>query len=156
SRFKSPDGGRTIDLASEKVIIAFDKVNRDHNGGDLHFGKDGFLYITTGDGGIQHDPDGNARNPNDLPGKVLRIDVNKRKNDDIQFDSPDDNPFKNGGGRPEVYATGFRNPWRMSFDREKGDLWLGDVGQNGFEDIERVDKGSFHGWNIKEGLSCHA
>src|SRR5262249_38720588 len=124
--------------------------------GDLHFGKDGFLYITTGDGGVQHDPDGNARNTNDLRGKVLRIDVDKRAGADVQYDTPADNPFKGGGGRPEVFAYGFRNPWRMSLDRANGDIWLGDVGQNAYEDIEHVKKGESHGWNVKEGLSCHA
>jgi glucose/arabinose dehydrogenase len=155
SRFVSKDGGATVDPASERVLIAFDKVNRDHNGGDVHFGPDGMLYVSTGDGGVQHDPDGNARNPNDLRGKVLRIDPNKRQGE-AEYGIPADNPFAIGGGRPEVYAFGFRNPWRFSFDRKTGELWLGDVGQNAWEDIERVEKGQFYGWNVKEGLACHA
>jgi glucose/arabinose dehydrogenase len=160
SRFTSPDGGRTLDPNSEVVVLDISKenngTNRDHNSGDLHFGPDGFLYISVGDGGAQHDPNGNARNLADLRGKVLRIDVDDRRNADIQYGVPADNPFIEGGGRPEIFAYGFRNPWRFSIDRETGDIWVGDSGQNSFEDVELVKKGQFHGWNVREGLSCHA
>ena len=118
-----------------------------HNGGQLAFGPDGLLYIGLGDGGGSNDTFGNGQNTNSLLGKILRVGVDP-------FFIPSDNPFENGGGAPEVYAYGLRNPWRFSFDRTTGRLFAGDVGQNAREEVDLITLGGNFGWNIMEGSIC--
>ena len=134
-----------------------------HNGGMLAFGPDGFLYIGVGDGGSGGDPDNHAQDPHSLLGKILRIDVHGTGVDDIYrpvpYGIPPGNPFARGGGAPEVWDYGLRNPWRFSFDRESSDLWIGDVGQNAYEeiDLERAGgKGGVnYGWSAFEGAHTY-
>jgi glucose/arabinose dehydrogenase len=151
SRFSSSDGGATIDPASGQVLIDFDQPFENHNGGSTVFGPDGFLYLGLGDGGSGGDPQGNGQNTNVLLGKLLRIDVDSAS----PYAIPPTNPFATSGGRPEVYAYGLRNPWRFSFDRVTGDLWLGDVGQNAWEEVDRIQSGGNYGWNHREGMHCY-
>lgn len=150
SRFHSSDGGRTIDPDSEQVVLAVEQPYSNHNGGDLAFGPDGYLYFGFGDGGSGGDPQGNAQDPDTLLGKLIRIDVDGGD----PYAIPADNPFAAGGGRPEIFALGLRNPWRFSFDRDTGALWAGDVGQNLWEEVNRIERGKNYGWNIKEGPDC--
>jgi len=139
------------------IVLAIDDFASTHNGGMLEFGRDGYLYIGTGDGGGQGDPQGNAQNPDALLGKVLRIDVDHPAAGK-QYGIPADNPFAAGGGRPEVFMLGVRNPWRWSFDAATGDLWLGDVGQAQVEELDVLAAGSQRGanlgWNMFEGHGC--
>ncbi|NPV89291.1 MAG: glucose sorbosone dehydrogenase [Firmicutes bacterium] len=137
---------------SAKVLLAFPQPYSNHNGGNLAFGPDGYLYIATGDGGSQGDPQKNAQNRGSLLGKILRIDVDK-PGADKPYSIPGDNPFfgNTQGFREEVYAYGLRNPWRFSFDRERGWLWAADVGQNKIEEIDIIQKGANYGWNLMEG-----
>lgn len=166
SEFTSADGGATLDADSERVLMTVDKPANNHNGGNLAFGPDGFLYIGLGDGGGAGDPQGNAQNPLRLLGKMLRIDVDVQPGG-APYGIPAGaagNPFAsnppcnvNGIGAqncPEIYALGFRNPWRWSFDRQTGELWVGDVGQSSFEEINRVERGANYGWDIREGAHC--
>ncbi len=170
SEFFTADGGQTLDPASERILIAIDKPEGNHNGGNIAFGRDGFLYIGTGDGGggnDQHGSIGNAQLLTTLLGKMLRIDVDVGAGA-LLYGIPIDNPFAvnapcpTGTGTascPEIFALGFRNPWRWSFDRQNGDLWVGDVGQGAREEIDRVVLGGNYGWRCFEGtrdtgLSC--
>ena len=137
--------------ASEAVILEIAQPFANHNGGQLAFGPDGYLYIAMGDGGSGGDPFRNGQNKNALLGKILRIDVKDR----TKYVVPPDNPFANGGGRGEIFALGMRNPWRFSFDREGGALWVGDVGQDRYEEIDLVTKGGNYGWNVMEGNHCY-
>jgi glucose/arabinose dehydrogenase len=150
--------GGTVDAASEVVLLTIDQPEANHNGGHVVFGPDGFLYIGIGDGGGANDPHppiGNAQRTTTLLGKVLRIDVTPVGG----YDIPADNPFfsaakcdADGTGAlacPEIYALGLRNPWRFSFDTDT--LWLGDVGQNQREEIDRVALGGNYGWRCFEG-----
>jgi glucose/arabinose dehydrogenase len=145
------------DPESEKVIIAIGHPTfQNHYGGQVAFGPDGFLYIGPGDGGGGGDPDGNGQNRAALLGKILRIDVESGA---LTYNIPATNPFVNDpSARPEVWAFGLRNPWRFSFDSATGDLFIGDVGQNLFEEINRQPGssagGENYGWNIMEGLHC--
>jgi uncharacterized repeat protein (TIGR03806 family) len=150
SEFKMTAAG-IIDRASEKVILEITQPYSNHNGGDIKFGKDGYLYIGTGDGGSANDPQGNGQNLAALLGKMLRIDINNGS----PYSIPADNPtFRTPGARKEIYAYGLRNPWRYSFDRVTGKLWAADVGQNALEEINIIEKGGNYGWKIMEGTQC--
>ncbi len=152
SRFKVTDTDPPrLDAASEEIVITF--VGGGHNGGDMHFGHDGFLYISTGDASGPNPPDTatTGQDCSDLLSSVLRIDVNK-KDEGKNYAVPKDNPFVGVKDvRPEIWAFGFRNPWRMSIDRKTGELWLGDVGWELWEMVHRVEKGGNYGWSIVEG-----
>lgn len=137
----------------EKVLLRIPKKFRNHNGSQVAFGPDGFLYLSTGDGGSAGDPDGNGQNTDALLGKMLRLDVDAAPAA-TGYGIPKDNPFATGGGRPEIFAWGLRNVWRFSFDRKTGDLWAGDVGQNREEEIDVVRRGGNYGWNVVEGALC--
>ncbi len=142
-----------LDPTTERVLLTVDQPYANHNGGQLAFGPDGYLYLGLGDGGARGDPHGNGQNPNALLGKVLRIDV-----EGDPYAIPPGNPFADGGGAPEALIIGLRNPWRFSFDRATGLLWIGDVGQNAAEEIDRVDPvadaGANLGWNVMEASQC--
>ncbi|MCF6157243.1 MAG: glucose sorbosone dehydrogenase [wastewater metagenome] len=140
---------------SEFIILQFLQPFSNHNGGQIAFGPDGFLYIATGDGGSGGDPHGNGQNRETLLGKILRIDVDN-PSETRNYGIPADNPFteNTSGFREEIYAYGMRNPWRFSFDPETGMLWVADVGQWRFEEINIIQKGKNYGWNIMEGLHC--
>ena len=125
-----------------------------HNGGMIEFGPDGFLYIGTGDGGSANDPPNNAQNINALLGKILRIDIDN-PGGGLPYSSPPTNPFVGVAGADEIYAYGQRNPWRYSFDRGTGQLYLGDVGQGAREEIDIVTLGGNYGWKIMEGSICN-
>jgi putative heme-binding domain-containing protein len=140
-----------IDPSSEEIVISY--LQGGHNGGDIHFGPDGMLYISTGDAANPNPPDpfGTGQDVSDLLSSILRIDVD-RKEEGKNYAIPKDNPFiAMKGARPEVWAYGFRNPWRMSFDRQTGELFVGDVGWELWESVHRVEKGGNYGWSAMEG-----
>lgn len=150
---QDPDRG---DPGSEEVVLKVEQPFANHNGGQLAFGPDGYLYIGMGDGGSANDPFGNGQNMTKLLGKLLRIDVESGPR---PFSVPATNPFLNKGAiRPEIWASGLRNPWRFSFDRLNGDLYIADVGQNRFEEVNLQPAssrgGENYGWNITEGAHC--
>jgi len=151
SRFTSADGGATLNPASEQVLLTVEQPFENHNGGSVVFGPDGLLYLGLGDGGAAGDPFGNAQNTSSLLGKLLRIDVDLG----TPYRIPPLNPFANGGGLPEIYAYGLRNPWRFSFDRATAALWLGDVGQDTWEEVDVIEPGVNYGWNRREGAHCY-
>lgn len=154
SRFKA--SGQTADPNSETILLTFDQPYTNHNGGQLAFGADGYLYIATGDGGSGGDPQNYAQNRASLLGKMLRIDVNATEKGN--YGIPKDNPYSTNtqGFREEIYAYGLRNPWRFSFDSVTKDLWTGDVGQNKVEEVDVITKGGNYGWKVKEGTSCYS
>jgi glucose/arabinose dehydrogenase len=155
---------RSADPGSERVLLSLAQPFANHNGGQLAFGPEGDLYIGLGDGGSSGDPLGNGQNPDVLLGKLLRIDVDAPHAAGLEYALPPDNPYgpdgiRPGGGRPEIWAIGLRNPWRFSFDPETGDLYIGDVGQSSWEEIDRQTAssrgGENYGWNVMEGDHCY-
>jgi glucose/arabinose dehydrogenase len=139
---------------SEKIILEIEQPEANHNGGTLQFGKDGYLYIGSGDGGgagDKHGIEGNGQNPNTFLGKLLRLNIDSN----LPYEIPSDNPFLKGKGLPEIYALGLRNPWKFSFDRTTGRLFLGDVGQERIEEINIIEKGKNYGWKVLEGNLCY-
>ncbi len=161
SRFTvSKSDKNKADPNSEEEIIRIPQPFWNHNGGTIAFGHDGYLYVGLGDGGSGNDPNGNGQNLRTLLGSILRIDINN-KDSGKNYAIPKDNPFighdvvvnrkgKKEPARPEIYAFGLRNVWRMAFDRETGDFWAADVGQNLWEEINIIQKGGNYGWNIRE------
>jgi glucose/arabinose dehydrogenase len=135
-----------VDRASRRNVLSVDQPFANHNGGHILFGPDGLLYFGLGDGGAAGDPDERAQNPNELLGKILRIDPRPARGD--PYAVPAGNPFAAGGGRGEIFVTGVRNPWRFSFDRQNGDLWIGDVGQGAEEEIDLLPAGRAAGANL--------
>jgi len=154
AEFGSSDGGATFDKTTERILIRLDQPYSNHNGGNVLFGPDGFLYFGLGDGGSGGDPQNRAQNKDLLFGKMLRIDVSK-KSAGKEYAIPPTNPFATSGGAPEVFAYGLRNPWRWSFDRLDQKLWVGDVGQNAWEEIDVVELGRNYGWPGREGTHCY-
>jgi glucose/arabinose dehydrogenase len=151
----SPPDGDVANAASAQLIITVPHPSEtNHNGGMLAFGADGKLYIGTGDGGGGDDPDENGQNPNTLLGKLLRLDVDAA----TPYASPSDNPFVGEAGLDEIWALGLRNPWRWAFDRTAGHLYIADVGQGAWEEVNVVTAaaaGVNYGWDIMEGRHCH-
>lgn len=158
SRFSlSIDDGSIADKNSELVLLEIQQPYGNHNGGQIAFGPDGYLYIAMGDGGSGGDPQGNGQNLKTLLGAILRIDVDNPENGN-QYSIPENNPFADntGGYKEEIYASGLRNPWRFSFDPVTGWLWAADVGQNKIEEIDIIEPGKNYGWNTMEGNSCYS
>ena len=156
SRFSaSKTDPEKADPASELILLRFSQPYSNHNGGKVAFGPDGNLYIAVGDGGSGGDPQNNGQNRSTLLGKILRINVNNSSGS-MNYSIPEDNPYKGNseGFREEIYAYGMRNPWRFSFDKNSGELWAGDVGQNKIEEIHIIKKGGNYGWNIMEADEC--
>lgn len=146
------------DASSEKILLTYDQPFSNHNGGAIAFGPDGYLYIASGDGGGAGDPMGNGQRKDTLLGKLLRIDVDS-STATTPYGIPENNPFAGDPlARAEIWDYGLRNPWRISFDRRTGTLWIADVGQNAWEEINREPAGSAggfnYGWNVKEGTRC--
>ena len=149
ARYRVSDDPDRADTGSATIVLTIPHAQfSNHNGGQLQFGPDGFLYIGIGDGGSQGDPNNNGQNRSVLLGKILRIDVSS-----LPFRAPPSNPFGN-----EIWAFGLRNPWRFSFDRITGDLWIGDVGQNAWEEVDlqlaTSIGGENYGWRRMEGRHC--
>lgn len=157
SRFRLSGDTDIADPRSEEIVLTIPQPFANHNGGQLAFGPDGYLYIGMGDGGSAGDPYRNGQNGGQLLGKLLRIDTETKKK---PYGVPQDNPFVNEPGfRPEIRAWGLRNPWRFSFDSKTGDLFIADVGQNDYEEINFQPSssrgGENYGWNIMEGFHCY-
>lgn len=153
ARYKVSDNPNIADGASGEILLTLPQPAANHNGGHLLFAPDGYLWIGTGDGGAANDRFENGQNTNSLLGAMLRIDVSGERG----YTIPPDNPFVGGGGAPEIWAFGLRNPWRYSFDRLTGDLWIADVGQNEWEEVHRAASnlaGLNYGWPIMEGNHC--
>ena len=157
SEFRVETGAVRADLATEHVILEFEQPQPNHSGGALGFGPDGYLYLGAGDGGGTgdasegHSPQGNAQDTSKLNGKILRLDVDGAD----PYAIPADNPFAAGGGAPEIYAYGFRNPWRLAWEPDgERRLIVSDVGYGRYEEIDVVERGGNYGWRIREGAHC--
>lgn len=156
ARYRVTSNPDRADPQSEEILLKVEQPYPNHNGGQMAFGPDGFLYIGMGDGGSAGDPQGNGQDPGTLLGKLLRIDVETGMK---PYAVPSGNPFiKQKEWRPEIWVYGLRNPWRFSFDRKTGDLYIADVGQNRYEEIDfqpaASGGGENYGWNIMEGAHC--
>ncbi len=161
-RYTVSTDSNIADTASGLLLLRIDQPFVNHNGGGMAFGLDGLLYLGLGDGGLFSDPKGHAQNTSTLLGSILRVDVSAAKQLE-PYRIPDGNPFfgktsvpRPGqlSDRPEIWAYGFRNPWRISFDQVTGDLWVGDVGENSREEINIIQPGLNYGWNLSEGSNC--
>ena len=156
SRFSVSTEDSAADSNSEKVILEVEQPYSNHNGGQILFGTDGFLYVGLGDGGSAGDPKGHGQNTGTLLGTILRLDVSVMESTG-SYAVPTDNPFIGvEGARSEIWAYGLRNPWRFTFDSETGDLWAADVGQNALEEVDLIRAGLNYGWNIMEGDECYS
>lgn len=154
ARYAAAADRSRADPASQDVVLQIEQPYANHNGGQIVFGPDGYLYVGMGDGGLANDPGNRAQDLNELLGKMLRIDVSGTS-PGLGYRIPPDNPFTGRADRRgEIWAYGLRNPWRFSFDPANGDLWAGDVGQNAFEEIDLVRKGANYGWAILEANRC--
>ncbi len=161
ARFLRTANPNVADNTSEVIVLTIPQPFANHNGGQLALGPDGFLYIGMGDGGSGNDPFNNAQNPVSLLGKMLRIDVESAPDPGLPYAIPPNNPFVgNAAFRGEIWALGLRNPWRFSFDRLTGDLYIADVGQSAFEEVDfqpvMSPGGENYGWRIMEGAHCNA
>jgi len=157
ARFKVSDmNPDSAIIDSEYVLIEINQPYSNHNGGQIVFGPDSYLYIAMGDGGSGGDPLNNGQDLTTLLGTILRIDVNSTQ-DTLKYSIPADNPFagNSSGFREEIFAFGLRNPWRFSFDTVTGTLWAGDVGQNLYEEIDIIESGKNYGWRVMEGFHCY-
>lgn len=143
------------DPNSERILLVVTQPFANHNGGQLVFGPDGFLYIGLGDGGSGGDPQGNGQNLSTFLGKMLRIGVDPPFTSGLEYAIPADNPFAAGGGLGQIWAYGLRNPWRFSFERGTSRMFVADVGQGNWEEIDIMAKGGNFGWNIVEGNHCY-
>lgn len=153
SRFVRAPANESVPIHSEKVLLTLDQPYANHNGGSIGFDANGYLMIGFGDGGSGGDPQGNGQNVKTWLGALLRIDVDKGE----PYSIPKDNPFASSGqGRAEIYAWGLRNPWRFSFDRKTSELWLADVGQSKWEEVDIISSGGNYGWNVREGKHCYS
>jgi glucose/arabinose dehydrogenase len=151
----SEENPNSADPNSEVVLLVIPQPYVNHNGGMVEFGPDGYLYIGMGDGGSGNDPENRAQNIDELLGKILRIDVDHSDGSGAPYSSPDSNPFFGSTpGRDEIYALGMRNPWRFSFDRATGQLYVGDVGQDTTEEVDIITLGGNYGWRVLEGTHC--
>jgi len=158
SRFALDASNTSIaDPQSEAVLLEIEQPYSNHNGGQIAFGPDGYLYVGMGDGGSGGDPQGHGQDRSTLLGAILRLDVGGG-GDENPYSIPPDNPFadNNDGFREEIYAYGLRNPWRFSFDAFTGELWVADVGQNNWEEIDVVENGGNYGWKTMEGTHCYS
>ena len=153
AEYQASPSNPDIALTTETVLLVINQPYENHNGGMVEFGPDGYLYIGMGDGGSGNDPQNRAQNVDELLGKMLRIDVDSPAGG-VPYSSPPNNPFVNTSGRDEIFALGLRNPWRFSFDRATGQLYVGDVGQNAREEIDIVTLGGNYGWRVMEGTGC--
>lgn len=155
AEYKFSEATRKMDLNSERIILTVEEPDGNHNGGCIQFGPDGYLYLSLGDGGGQGDQHGKIGNGQDMTswhGKILRIDVDSESG----YKVPKDNPFVGRAGiKPEIWAFGFRNPWRFSFDKVSGQMFAGDVGQSTWEEVDIVKKGGNYGWRLMEGTHCY-
>jgi glucose/arabinose dehydrogenase len=154
AEFRLSSDPNQADATSERQLLVVSQPYANHKAGQLAFGADGDLYFGLGDGGSEGDPNNNGQNTNTLLGSMLRINVDTTSPGKA-YGIPADNPFVNGGGAPEIFAYGFRNPWRFSFDRPTSRVFVADVGQDAWEEIDLLQRGGNYGWHIMEGFHCY-